>query len=372
MRRDVFGASFAAQKPKVETDYEASKVLRRMADPRQGKDSGLGSTRRKALPRLLFRTINEWEAAGVPVGIRTYCIAMGALANEGLATKCDEVYGRMQKKGLRTNVVVYNMLMKAHQKVKGHDQVKFYWDVLNSSPPLAPDRTSYLTYLRSCLGHVSQAELFRLGSEAITKLSAGDPHLKLAVHTLLVQTLSPKTARYVHDRLLEEGSPPTIRFYSGMVKACLRAGDAGSLDAVFRLVERRQVQPDLDYYNCVLRMYEATADYAACLRTLKQLDRHELTANVTTYKLVLKTCCKASRGDLHSDEAKLGVMVYGAAVRQGFGCYSTLSYAALELGLATNNRPFLAQVLTTVKEDGHTGSAISAKAQEAIDFLRTL
>eukprot|EP01064_Diplonema_japonicum_P025651 TRINITY_DN37064_c0_g1_i1.p1 TRINITY_DN37064_c0_g1~~TRINITY_DN37064_c0_g1_i1.p1 ORF type:complete len:374 (+),score=86.53 TRINITY_DN37064_c0_g1_i1:73-1194(+) len=315
-------------------DHEASRELKRLLHT---KDR-IGTSRKKHVNRVVLKSLHQFMHAGVPVGTRTFGIAMGQMCQQGLAKGCDEVYALMKQKGVRMDVGIYNMMMKVHSG-KSFETVSFFWDILNSSPPLKPDAISHLTFLRAAVAArppISLTERNIIISNALRAIGTRPKDL-LVVYTTIAPCLRPREARALYYKLVDQDIVPDMRFYTAMLRACVEHKDTGLMSFVEKKVETSNLEKDAVYLDTTLRVQSSAVDFKGMMKTLKEFDERRLLPTITTYCTVIDLCRKEADGDMHRPEVQLACMMFERAIHNGFGSYATLFYCILRLHKETGN-----------------------------------
>eukprot|EP01063_Lacrimia_lanifica_P040239 TRINITY_DN905_c1_g1_i1.p1 TRINITY_DN905_c1_g1~~TRINITY_DN905_c1_g1_i1.p1 ORF type:complete len:396 (+),score=108.65 TRINITY_DN905_c1_g1_i1:77-1264(+) len=332
----------------VVDDYSAARALKRAVGDRRGGD------RRTFILKALLNCMAEYEALGARLGKRTFGVAMGECANQGLGQLCDKLFAMMKAKGLAPDVATYNMLLKAHRVDGNYASVCFYWGLLNSTPPLRPDQVSHIEYIKASLRHqVPRATLYGMVDAAMVHFST--PKAKLALYTLILPGLPMKGALALHRGVLAEGLRPDLVYYTALLTVAAKApGDEAFAEDVMRAVHSTAgVIPDLTYYNAVLQVYQTTLNLPKCVAVLKLIDKAGMEPNVTTFNRVITTCAHCADGDAQHPAIDFAALTFRTAMQRGFGAYATLHYSMLELYHSIGDAQGVKQTASQARGMGH-------------------
>ncbi|KAL0535337.1 hypothetical protein IC582_029666 [Cucumis melo] len=266
----------------------------------------------------------EMEKKGVASNVIMYNTIMDAFSKSNQIEEAEGVFAEMKSKGVKPTSASFNILMNAYSRRMQPEIVEKLL-VEMKDMGLEPNVKSY-TCLISAYGR--QKKMSDMAADAFLRMKKNGIRPTSHSYTALIHAYSVsgwhEKAYLIFENMLREGLKPSIETYTTLLDAFRRAGDTVSLMKIWKLMIREKIVGTRVTFNILLDGFAKQGHYVEARDVISEFDKIGLQPTVMTYNMLMNAY---ARGGQHLKMPQLLQEMAARELKPDSVTYSTMIYA---------------------------------------------
>ncbi|KAJ0229288.1 Pentatricopeptide repeat-containing protein [Hirschfeldia incana] len=266
----------------------------------------------------------EMEKRGIRSNTVVYNTLMDAYNKSNQIEEVEGLFAEMRSKGLKLTSASYNILMDAYSKRMQPDIVE---TLLNEMEGLGlePNVKSY-TCLISAYGRTKK--MSDMAADAFLRMKRVGLKPTSHSYTALIHAYSVsgwhEKAYASFEEMCREGVKPSVETYTSLLDAFRRSGDVEKLMEIWKLMLREKIQGTRVTYNTLLDGFAKQGRYIEARDVVSEFGKMGLEPTVMTYNMLMNAY---ARGGQDSKLPQLLKEMAALNLKPDSITYSTMIYA---------------------------------------------
>ncbi|XP_042499334.1 pentatricopeptide repeat-containing protein At5g50280, chloroplastic [Macadamia integrifolia] len=271
---------------------------------------------------------SEMEKKGVSSNAIIYNILMDACGKANQVEEAEGLFTEMREKGIKPTPATYNILMDAYSR---RMQPEIIEDLLLEMQDvgLDPNVKSY-TCLVSAYGR--QKKMSDKAADAFLRMKAAGIKPTSHSYTALIHAYSVdnwhEKAYTAFVNMKREGIKPSVETYTALLDAFRRAGDTQKLMEIWKLMAGDKIEGTQVTFNILLDGFAKQGCYIEARDVMSEFGRIGLQPTLITYNILMNAY---ARGGQHAKLPQLLKEMSALNLKPDSVTYSTMIYAYIRV-----------------------------------------
>ncbi|CAA2978678.1 pentatricopeptide repeat-containing At5g50280, chloroplastic [Olea europaea subsp. europaea] len=271
---------------------------------------------------------SEMEKRGISSNVIVYNTIMDAYGKSNQVEELEGLFAEMKAKGIAPTAATYNILMDAYSRRMQPEIVEKLLLEMEATG-LEPNVRSY-TCLISAYGR--QKKMSDMAANAFLRMKKVGIKPSSHSYTALIHAYSVdgwhEKAEIAFEGMLREGIKPSIETYTALLDAFRRAGDTETLMKIWKIMIRDKIEGTRVTFNILLDGFAKQGHYVEARDVICEFGKLGLQPTVMTYNMLINAY---ARGGQESKLPQLLKEMAALNLKPDSITYSTMIYAYIRV-----------------------------------------